>query len=31
MDIYVDKLYSSDRKDEPCSIGIPIKKAKFRI
>lgn len=30
MDIYVDKLYSSDRKDEPCSIGIPLKKGEIQ-
>ena len=30
MDIYIDKLYSSDRKDEPCSIGIPIKKGEIQ-
>lgn len=26
IDIYVDKLYKYERKEEPCFIGIPVKK-----
>lgn len=30
IDIYVDKLYKYARKDEPCFIGIPMKKGVLR-
>lgn len=30
MDIYVDKLYKYERKEEPCFIGIPVKKGELR-
>lgn len=30
IDIYVDKLYKYERKDEPCFIGIPMKKGVLR-
>lgn len=30
IDIYIDKLYRYERKDEPCFIGIPIKRGELR-
>jgi len=30
IDIYVDKLYKYERKEEPCFIGIPMKKGALR-